>query len=100
MLRQRVLDVLENKINIKLQKHQGWIELVDIKENKKVVVRFRGNCKSCGAVTETLNQFVIPELKNTIEEIEEVEIKNSDGVSSELVKLGKSLLINNKNDDN
>lgn len=87
---EKALDVIQNKINPLLQEHHGWVELVEIGAGQKAVLRFRGACNGCGAIHETLNQLVIPELKKAVPEIKTVEI--SEGVDQELIELARSLL--------
>lgn len=80
--------VIEEIINPKLLEHNGWIELVDYKDNE-VIIRFRGACSGCGAIKETLDEFITPTLKE-IKEIEKVTI--SEDISEELIDLARKLM--------
>ena len=89
-MEKKVLEVIQNKINPLLEQHQGWIELLEIGTEGKIVLRFRGACNGCGAVDETLNELVIPELKKAVPEVTSVVV--SAEVDQELIDLARTLL--------
>lgn len=84
----KILDVLEKKINPELLKHQGWVDLERITDNN-VYVKFRGACSGCMSTHDTLNKTVKPELMKAVKEIKDVII--ADEVSDELIDFARSL---------
>ncbi len=58
--------VLAEEVNPKLKRDGGWIELVDLDDNK-VKVRFLGMCSSCPSSSQTLKNVVEKELKEKID---------------------------------
>lgn len=88
-MEEKILNIIDEKINPKLLEDQGWIELADVK-GKDVYVRFRGACSGCVSNEDTLNNIVKPELKKEINEIENIFIVND--VSEELINLARSIL--------
>ncbi len=89
----KILKIIEEKINPKLLEHDGWIELDKIIEGK-VFIRFRGACAGCGANKETMENIIKPELLNKIEGVEEIVL--ADYVSEELIDIARSILGNKK----
>lgn len=87
-LENEICDVLEKKINPELLKHQGWVDLERITDNK-VYVRFRGACSGCMSTYDTFNKKVKPELISSVKGIKDVII--ADEVSDELIDLAQSL---------
>jgi len=85
----KIEKVLKDKINPMLKEHEGWVELVSF-DKENVTIRFRGACSGCGAVKDTLNNIVIPKLKEEIPEIKNVMV--SEDVSDELIQLAMKLL--------
>jgi Fe/S biogenesis protein NfuA len=69
--KEQVKKLFEDVINPAVADHGGFIELVDVKENK-VYVRLTGGCQGCGAAMMTLKQGIEQMLKHQIPEIEEV----------------------------
>lgn len=90
MDRNKIDAVLEDVINPKLLEHQGWVELVEIPSQGEIVIRFRGACSGCEATQSTLNDYVIPTLREQVPEIREVYV--SEGISQELYDLAKQLM--------
>lgn len=58
-------NIINEEINPKLKADGGWLELVDIDENK-VKVRFLGMCSHCPSSSATLKGIVEKELKEKI----------------------------------
>jgi len=85
----KIEKILKDKINPMLEEHEGWVELVSF-DQENVTIRFRGACSGCGAVKDTLNNIVIPKLKEEIPEIKNVMV--SEDVSDELIQLAMKLL--------
>lgn len=85
--------VIEEKINPKLDEHNGWIEFVENNDNI-IYVRFRGACSSCMSTYDTFEKLVKPILMKNIRNIKDVKIVNS--VSEEIIELAQSLLSKNK----
>lgn len=89
-MKEKINQVIEEKINPKLMEHQGWIDLVDVTDELDVVIRFRGACSGCMSNQDTLDETIMPVLKEQVPEIKSVRISSE--VSPELLDLAKSLL--------
>jgi len=89
-MKEKMNQVIEEKINPKLMEHQGWIELVEITDEREAVIRFRGACSGCMSNQETLDETILPILKEHVPEVKSVLI--SGDVTPELLDLAKSLL--------
>ncbi len=83
-------EMLDKEINPKLLEHQGWVELARMPDEHTISIRFRGACNGCGAVRETLNDFVVPAILQAAPEITSVEVE--DGVSQELYEMAVAML--------
>lgn len=57
-LHERVQYIIDSEINPNLASHGGFVTLVDIVDNTKVVVRFGGGCHGCGMADVTLKSGV------------------------------------------
>lgn len=88
-IKAKIIEVLEEKVNPELLKHEGWVELERIVDND-VYVKFRGACSSCMSTYNTLDNTVRPELMKSVKEIKNVFI--ADEVSDELINFARSLL--------
>lgn len=64
--------ILNEEVNPKLKSDGGWLELVDIKDNK-VQVRFLGMCSHCPSSVQTLKGVVEKELRDKLAKYIEVE---------------------------
>lgn len=95
-MNENIEKVIDEVINPKLLEHNGWIELVDFKDNE-AIIRFRGACSGCGAVKETLDELIIPKLKE-VDGVDKVTI--SENVSEELINLARKLMSKNVSSDN
>jgi len=89
-MNEKMNQVIEEKVNPKLMEHQGWIELVEITDEREAVIRFRGACSGCMSNQETLDETILPILKEHVPEVKSVLI--SGDVTPELLDLAKSLL--------
>jgi Fe/S biogenesis protein NfuA len=52
-LKTRVQDLIDNMINPAVAGHGGWVELIDVQDNR-VYVQMGGGCQGCGAANFTL----------------------------------------------
>ena len=70
-MKDRVQEVLK-EIRPMLQRDGGDIELVEVKEDGKVLVKLQGACAGCPGATMTLKMGVERLLKEKIPEVKEV----------------------------
>ncbi|HVQ76085.1 MAG TPA: NifU family protein [Candidatus Binatia bacterium] len=70
-LKTRVQDLIDNMINPAVAGHGGFVELLDVKENK-VYLQMGGGCQGCGAADVTLKSGIERLIKEEIPEIDEV----------------------------
>ena len=70
-LKTRVQDLIDNMINPAIAGHGGWVELVDVQEDR-VYLSMGGGCQGCGAADITLKSGIERLLKEEIPEIAEV----------------------------
>ena len=68
---QRVQKVIEAKINPGVASHGGFVELMDVKEDK-AYVRLGGGCQGCGMVDVTLKQGIEVMIREEVPEISQV----------------------------
>lgn len=71
-LPERVQYVLDSEINPGLAGHGGRVSLVEILEDKVVVLQFGGGCHGCGMANVTLKNGIEKTLKERFPEISEV----------------------------
>ena len=71
-LRERVQYVIDSEINPNLANHGGRVDIVDILEEKIVVLRFGGGCHGCGMAGVTLKHGIEKTLKEKFPEIVEI----------------------------
>jgi len=71
-LRERVIWVLESRINPMVASHGGSVGLVEVTEDKDVVLQFGGGCHGCGMVDVTLKQGIETTMKQEIPEVRQV----------------------------
>jgi Fe/S biogenesis protein NfuA len=57
-LHERVKYIIDTEINPNLASHGGFVTLVDIVDNNKVVLRFGGGCHGCGMADVTLKNGI------------------------------------------
>ena len=70
-LQSRVQELIDSTINPAVAGHGGFVQLVDVKENK-VYLQMGGGCQGCGAADITLKSGIERLIKEEIPEIEEV----------------------------
>lgn len=68
-LAERVDYVLQSEINPMVAAHGGIVTLVDVTEDRTVVLQFGGGCHGCGMVDVTLKQGIETTLRERIPEI-------------------------------
>jgi Fe/S biogenesis protein NfuA len=66
-----VQKLLDDNINPAVAGHGGFVQLIDVKENK-VYLQMGGGCQGCGAADVTLKSGIERLIKEEIPEIEEV----------------------------
>jgi Fe/S biogenesis protein NfuA len=71
-LRERVQYVIDSEINPNLASHNGRVSIVDILEEKIVVLQFGGGCHGCGMANVTLKHGIEKTLKEKFPEIVEI----------------------------
>ncbi len=81
-LRERVEWVLDARINPMVASHGGVVGLVDVTEDRDVVLQFGGGCHGCGMVDVTLKQGIETTLKQELPEVRHV-IDATDHASGE-----------------
>ena len=64
----KVQDLIENMINPAVAGHGGFVQLVDVKDNK-VYLQMGGGCQGCGAADVTLKQGIERTLRTKLPEI-------------------------------
>lgn len=81
--KEKIKQLFENEINVILSQHGGFIELIDIINDEKLIVKFHGGCQGCGMISYTLNNYIeklikthFPKIKD-IDDITQHDIKNN-----------------------
>jgi Fe/S biogenesis protein NfuA len=67
----KVQELLESTINPAVAGHGGFVQLIDVKDNK-VYLQLGGGCQGCGAADITLKSGIERLIKEELPEIEEV----------------------------
>ncbi|MEK7370829.1 MAG: NifU family protein [candidate division NC10 bacterium] len=70
-LKARVQELIESTINPAVAGHGGFVELIDVQENK-VYLKLGGGCQGCGAADITLKAGIERLIKEELPEVEEV----------------------------
>jgi len=70
-LRAKVLDVIDNMINPAIAGHGGFVELIDIQDNR-VYLAMGGGCQGCGAAEITVKSGIERLIKEEVPEVVEV----------------------------
>jgi Fe/S biogenesis protein NfuA len=70
-LKTRVQDLIDTMINPAVAGHGGFVELLDVKDNK-VYLQMGGGCQGCGAADITLKSGIERLIKEELPEIDEV----------------------------
>ena len=77
----KVQELLESTINPAVAGHGGFVQLIDVKDNR-VYLQLGGGCQGCGAADITLKSGIERLIKEEIPEIEEV-LDTTDHASGE-----------------
>jgi Fe/S biogenesis protein NfuA len=67
----KVQELIDSTINPAVAGHGGFVQLVDVKDNK-VYLTMGGGCQGCGAADVTLKAGIERLIKEELPEIEEV----------------------------
>ena len=67
----KVQELLDNEINPGVANHGGFVELMDVKDDK-VFLKFGGGCHGCGMANATLKEGIEVRIKEAIPEVTEV----------------------------
>jgi len=70
-LKARVQELIESTITPAVAGHGGYVELIDVQENK-VYLQMGGGCQGCGAADITLKAGIERLIKEELPEVEEV----------------------------
>jgi Fe/S biogenesis protein NfuA len=70
-LKTRVQTLIDNMINPAVAGHGGFVDLIDVKDNK-VYLQMGGGCQGCGAADITLKSGIERLIKEELPEVEEV----------------------------
>lgn len=71
-IKDSIKNLFENEINVILSQHGGFIELVDILDEKTIIIKFHGGCQGCGMVGYTLNTYIEKIIKKNFPQIENI----------------------------
>ena len=71
-LDERVAWVLDTQVNPMVAGHGGRVGLVEVTEERDVVLQFGGGCHGCGMVDVTLKQGIETQLREAVPEIRNV----------------------------
>ena len=93
MTEEKIIRVIEEKVNPILGSHLGGLILTDYRDDT-AIVKFTGSCRSCAAAEETLESVVKDILLREVPEVKEVCLDTS--VSRELLDFARSLLSEHK----
>ena len=80
-LKTRVQELIETMINPAVAGHGGFVELIDVTDNR-VYLQMGGGCQGCGAADVTLKSGIELLIKEEIPEITEV-LDTTDHASGE-----------------
>lgn len=72
-LRERIQYVIDSEINPNLASHGGRVKIVDILQEKIVVLEFGGGCHGCGMAGVTLKHGIEKTLREKFPEIVEIQ---------------------------
>jgi Fe/S biogenesis protein NfuA len=70
-LKEKVQTLIDNMINPAVAGHGGFVDLIDVKDNK-VYLQMGGGCQGCGAADVTLKSGIERLIKEELPEVEEV----------------------------
>ncbi len=60
----KITKYINKKINILLNKHNGKLKLINVDKNNNILLKFKGNCKTCNFKKNTFINLIIIKLKN------------------------------------
>ena len=67
----KVQELIDSMINPAVAGHGGFVQLIDVKDNK-VYLQMGGGCQGCGAADITLKSGIERLIKEELPEVEEV----------------------------
>jgi Fe/S biogenesis protein NfuA len=67
----KVQELLDSTINPAVAGHGGFVQLIDVKDNK-VYLQMGGGCQGCGAADITLKSGIERLIRDELPEVEEV----------------------------
>ena len=70
-LKSRVQELIDTMINPAVAGHGGFVELVDVQDNR-VYLQMGGGCQGCGAADITLKAGIERLIRDELPEVEEV----------------------------
>ncbi len=70
-LKTKVQQLIDSMINPAVAGHGGFVDLIDVKDNK-VYLQMGGGCQGCGAADVTLKSGIERLIKEELPEVEEV----------------------------
>ena len=70
-LKTKVQELIDSHINPAVAGHGGFVDLIDVKDNK-VYLQMGGGCQGCGAADVTLKSGIERLIKEELPEVEEV----------------------------
>lgn len=88
-MKEKVLEVINEKIRPYLKSHNGDIELLDI-EDGAVKIRLLGQCSGCMSANYTVKDVIETSLKEKIPQIKKVEL--IDCISEETLDMARKIL--------
>lgn len=88
-MREKLEQVLEEKIRPVLHEHGGEIEVVSLKEGE-LHFRLLGQCSGCPSAAVTAEELVGREIREAMPEIQKVILDA--GVSDEMIDMAKAIL--------
>ncbi|SMN11529.1 NfuA Fe-S protein maturation [uncultured Candidatus Thioglobus sp.] len=71
-LAERIKYTIASEVNPQLASHGGFVDLVEITDDKDVVLNFGGGCQGCSSVKVTLKNGVEAQLKSLYPEIKNI----------------------------
>ena len=80
-LKGKVQALIDNMINPAVAGHGGFVDLIDVKDNK-VYIAMGGGCQGCGAADITLKSGIERLIREELPEVEEV-LDTTDHASGE-----------------
>lgn len=71
-LKDGIKSLFENEINVMLSQHGGFVEVLDLIDDKDIVVKFHGGCQGCTMVDYTLGNYIEKTVKKHFPSIERI----------------------------